>query len=285
VKPQQLFGGIVASPALGLGRCPTRATHPVVCFIRRRSEICGHPSATILELALQMAELGIQPRSRVRFAFWGAEEEGLLGSEHCVATLPKSERKNIALNPNFDMVASPNYVRFVHDGDGSATPLAGPTGSARIEDIFNDYFASQGLPTDPTAFDGRSDYGPFIAVGIPAGGLFTGAEGIKTAEQEAVYGRVAGAAHDPCYHLACDSLHPTYTPKQAALYAQLAEDDDLVGNINPDALDEMSDAAAHAAHAALTLAMTTPAVSGTGRGPERAAEAVATDYRGNYLRR
>ena len=78
------------------------------------------------------------------------------------------------------MLGSPNYVRFVYDGDGSDTPTAGPPGSAQIEEVFDKYFADQGLPTDPTAFDGRSDYGPFIAVGIPAGGLFSGADGIKT---------------------------------------------------------------------------------------------------------
>ena len=62
------------------------------------------------------------------------------------------------------------------------------------------------METDPTAFDGRSVYGPFIAVGIPAGGLFTGAEGIKTAAQAAVYGGTAGAAYDPCYHAECDTI-------------------------------------------------------------------------------
>ena len=51
-----------------------------------------------------------------------------------------------------------------------------------------DYFASQGLESEPTEFDGRSDYDAFITAGIPAGGLFTGAEDIKTAEQAAIYG-------------------------------------------------------------------------------------------------
>jgi hypothetical protein len=87
------------------------------------------------------------------------------------------------------MLGSPNYVRFVYDGDGSATPEPGdegPNGSAQIEAIFNNYFGSQSLATAPTAFDGRSDYGPFIAAGIPAGGLFSGAEGVTTAEEAAV---------------------------------------------------------------------------------------------------
>jgi Zn-dependent M28 family amino/carboxypeptidase len=105
------------------------------------------------------------------------------------------------------MVASPNYVRFVYDGDGDPTGTAGPPGSAQIEDLFNGYFASQGLATDPTAFDGRSDYGPFIDAGIPAGGLFSGAEGIKTAAQAATYGGTAGAPYDPCYHQACDTIN------------------------------------------------------------------------------
>ncbi len=93
---------------------------------------------------------------------------------------------------NFDMVGSPNFVRFVYDGDLSDSPPppgGAPEGSAQIEELFLDYFASQGLATQPTAFDGRSDYGPFIEVGIPAGGLFTGAEGIKTAEQAATLRR------------------------------------------------------------------------------------------------
>jgi Zn-dependent M28 family amino/carboxypeptidase len=128
------------------------------------------------------------------------------------------------LNLNFDMIASPNFVRFVYDGDGSDTPTAGPAGSAQIEQVFLNWFASEGLATTPTAFDGRSDYGPFIARGAPAGGLFTGAEGIKTAAQAAVYGGVAGLAYDPCYHQLCDNIT----------------------NLNSTAFDQMSDGAATA---------------------------------------
>ncbi len=73
-----------------------------------------------------------------------------------------------------------NYVSFVYDGDGDGTGTVRPDGSDVVEDVSNGYFAGKGLPTEPTAFDGRSDYGPFIDVGIPAGGLFTGAEDIKT---------------------------------------------------------------------------------------------------------
>jgi Zn-dependent M28 family amino/carboxypeptidase len=184
----------------------------------------GSGSAAILEIAEEISRLNLQPRQKLRFAFWGAEELGLLGSEHYVDTLSDTELAKIYANLNFDMIASPNYVRFVYDGDGSNTPVAGPPGSAQIEQVFNSYFASQNLPVTPTAFDGRSDYGPFIAAGIPAGGLFSGAEGIKTAAQAAVYGGTAGAPYDACYHQACDTIN----------------------NLNTKAFSELADGAAHA---------------------------------------
>lgn len=184
----------------------------------------GSGSATLLETAEQMARLDIHTRQKVRFAFWGAEESGLLGSTHYVNELSNAQLGKVVANLNFDMVGSPNYVRFVYDGDGSDSDPAGPPGSAQIEKVFTRYFDSQGLESDPTPFSGRSDYGPFIAVGIPAGGLFTGAEGDKTEEQADVYGGTAGEDYDSCYHQACDT----------------------VNNLNTKALSEMSDAAAHA---------------------------------------
>jgi Zn-dependent M28 family amino/carboxypeptidase len=217
----------------------------------------GSGSAAILEIALQMEKLGIEPRNQVRFAWWGAEESGLLGSEFYVDQLSKRDIKDIALNLNFDMIGSPNFVRFVYDGDGSATPLAGPNGSANTEEVFLKYFADQGLATEATAFDGRSDYGPFIAVGIPAGGLFTGAEGLKTEEQAVIYGGTVGDQYDPCYHLACDTFD----------------------NISLDALDQMSDAAAHAV---LTFAMTTSSVNGTDKGNKNATKTwQELEFKGN----
>lgn len=104
------------------------------------------------------------------------------------------------------MVASPNFARLVYDGDGSDSETPGPDGSDEIERSFVKYFRDSGLTTQPTAFDGRSDYGPFIGVGIPAGGLFSGAEEIKTAEQKRLFGGKAGVAFDKCYHQACDTI-------------------------------------------------------------------------------
>ncbi|XRQ14167.1 M20/M25/M40 family metallo-hydrolase [Actinomadura welshii] len=185
----------------------------------------GSGTAALLEMAKQIHKLGPRKlRNTVRFAFWGAEEEGLIGSQYYVDNLPQEERDKIALNLNFDMIGSPNFVRFVYDGDNSEgqNPVASPAGSGAIEKAFTDYFAKRGLESDPTPFNGRSDYNAFITVGIPAGGLFTGAEGIKTPEQAAVYGGTAGVAYDPCYHAECDRF----------------------GNVDLKGLDQMTDAAA-----------------------------------------
>lgn len=227
----------------------------------------GSGSSAILEIALQMAQLEIAPYNKVRFAFWGAEEAGLLGSEYYVSQLSKRDIKNIALNLNFDMVGSPNFVRFVYDGDGSDTEVAGPNGSKNIERVFLDYFGlvtdESPLATEPTAFDGRSDYGPFIAVGIPAGGLFSGAEGIKTAEQAAIYGGTEGLAYDPCYHQACDDFD----------------------NNSDEALHQLTDAAAHSV---LNFAMATAAVNGTAKAQLPHTGAVDPNsllYRGPHLQK
>jgi Zn-dependent M28 family amino/carboxypeptidase len=216
----------------------------------------GSGTATLLEIAEAMA--GTTTTNHVRFAFWGGEEDGLIGSTYYVSQLSARDAKNIALNLNFDMVGSPNYVRFVYDGDGSAFGVKGPSGSGLIEKVFTDYFTSQGLPTEPTEFDGRSDYDAFINAGIPAGGLFTGAEGIKSAEQAAIYGGTAGVAYDPCYHSACDTID----------------------NISEQALEEMADATAHAV---LSFAMTSSAVNGTAKG--KAVANGSADFRGSFALR
>ncbi|WNV91602.1 M28 family metallopeptidase [Umezawaea sp. Da 62-37] len=168
----------------------------------------GSGSASLLETALQ---LGSKPKvgNAVRFAWWGAEELGLIGSTEYVKALTFEQQLDIALYLNFDMVASPNAAYFVYDGDDSdATGAgAGPYGSAQIEKAFVDYLTvGKNVQTEGTDFTGRSDYGEFINVGIPAGGLFTGAEGIKTPAQAAKWGGTAGVAYDKCYHQACDNL-------------------------------------------------------------------------------
>ena len=165
----------------------------------------GSGSAYNLESAIQMAKLGIKPDNRVRFAFWGAEESGLVGATRYIAATTEEEFTEIKMNLNFDMMASPNFARLIYDGDfsDSPPPATAPDvnpGAAEIEQKFAGYFDSKDLASEPTAFDGRSDYKPFQDNGIAAGGLFTGAEVAKTQAQQALYGGISNVAFDPNYH-------------------------------------------------------------------------------------
>ena len=167
----------------------------------------GSGSSALLEVAEQMQK--VKTPNKVRFAWWGAEEGGLVGSTHYVNDLAANspeQLENIEMYLNFDMVGSPNYGLFIYDGDGDAFGLTGPDGSDDIEALFERYYAERDIPSEPTAFSGRSDYQAFINNGIPAGGLFTGAEGVKTADQAAKWGGTAGQAYDPCYHSECDDI-------------------------------------------------------------------------------
>ena len=127
----------------------------------------GSGSAGILETAIRISKLGIEPENRLRFAWWGAEESGLVGSNQYVAQLDEYEAADIALYLNFDMIGSPNFGRFIYDGNGSAFGLEGPDGSDAIERVFQRFFSAEDLASGQSAFDGRSDYLPFINAGIP----------------------------------------------------------------------------------------------------------------------
>ncbi|MQY06823.1 M28 family peptidase [Actinomadura macrotermitis] len=217
----------------------------------------GSGSSTILAVAQQIGKLGKKGlKNKVRFAWWGAEEEGLLGSEHYVTTLPDAEKAKIALNLNFDMTASPNGVRGVYAGSVEGAPA----GSGALEKIFNDYYAKRKLPTVPSEFNGRSDYGPFLEAGIPAGGIDTGAEGIKTAEEAKIFGGTAGQPYDACYHAKCDRIT----------------------NINWNLLDTNADGVAYATQ---KLALSTLPVNGEAlrTAKRRAALKQAAEYRGGHL--
>ena len=165
----------------------------------------GSGSAALLETAEQMAK--VKPQNTIRFAWWAAEEQGLVGSADYVEGLSQAERDRIAMYMNYDMVGSPNYIFMVYDADESTfpAPVDIPAGSAAIEDLYEQYYTWVGEPYDDTEFSGRSDYEAFILNDIPSSGLFTGAEEIKTPAQQAIWGGVAGEQFDQCYHLACDT--------------------------------------------------------------------------------
>ena len=188
------------------------------------------------------------------------------GSSGPPTTSPGCRRPSvdrIASYLNFDMIGSPNFIYGVYDADESSFPApAGvpiPDGSIALEDLFEIYFTWQGIPYEDSEFSGRSDYQAFIQNGIPASGLFTGAEVPKTEEQEAIWEGVAGEAYDPCYHQACDSLDPTHPDRDPAVYDELDAENDLVGNLSLEALGVNADAIAFAM---LTLAYSTEDVNG-----------------------
>ena len=186
----------------------------------------GSGSAAILETAIQMAK--VQPANTVRFAWWGAEESGLVGSTNYVNGLSQAEKDRIALYLNFDMIGSPNYIQMVYDSRPVKLrgPGAVPPGSIAIEDLFESFYTLSDEPYDDAEFSGRSDYQAFINNGIAAGGLFTGAEVPKTAAQQAIWGGTTGAQYDPCYHAACDTfdnanLHALAINSDAVAFAVL----------------------------------------------------------------
>nr|WSW44456.1 M28 family metallopeptidase [Streptomyces sp. NBC_01001] len=162
----------------------------------------GSGSAGILQVAQRLASSQNKIKNKVKFAWWSAEEFGLLGSEAYVGGLTDAQKKQIRLYLNFDMIASPNAAYFVYDGDDSDKVGSGPgpEGSAQLEKGITDFLDAQKIPHEGSDFTGRSDYGPFIEAGIPSGGTDTGAEGIKTAAQAAKFGGQAGVAYDVNYH-------------------------------------------------------------------------------------
>jgi len=166
----------------------------------------GSGSATNLELALTVDKCLPNPVNKIRFAWWAAEELGLLGSRHYVDDLVKNnqpEWMKIALNLNFDMVGSPNFFYGIYNGSGAAPEIRNRC--VQIQRQFEASIGNKGEPYDLTPFSGRSDYGPFIENGVAAGGLFSGAEEIKDAAGRTKYKGLANAAYDPCYHAYCDS--------------------------------------------------------------------------------
>jgi Zn-dependent M28 family amino/carboxypeptidase len=171
----------------------------------------GSGVAAVLETAVQMGP-SPQVKNAVRFGFFGGEEEGLLGSNNYVQSLDEDALKDIALYLNFDMLGSPNPGYFTYDGDQSTLPNDNngaprvPEGSAGIERTLVAYLKGAGKPPDDTSFDGRSDYDPFTRSGVPAGGLFSGAEENKTAAEAERWGGQANRPFDPNYHKPTDTL-------------------------------------------------------------------------------
>lgn len=211
----------------------------------------GSGTAGLLEYAVTLADLNAPVKNKVRFAWWAAEEAGLVGSEYYTTELfgplyaqaeqeilaqfeledpsqftPEqmelvearyNELNKVKLYLNFDMIGSPNYIFGVMDGDLSDTKdspdnaytgdFTPPYGTSHIESKFNDFFNKKKEATVPQALSKRSDYAGFADWGVAFGGLFTGAEKAKSAEEANLFGGDTGVAYDVCYHKACDDLN------------------------------------------------------------------------------
>ena len=214
----------------------------------------GSGVSMMMETAEAMDELGVNPRNKLRFIFFSGEEQGLLGSDFYVSQLSKKQIQDISVMQDYDMLASGNYARFIYDGDGDEHGFAGPNGSGVLEQVYKDWYDGQGLAYATIPFDGRSDYDAFTDAGIPAGGIFAGAEVEKTPEQALLYGGTAGDPFDPCYHQLCDTL----------------------ANISEQGLEEHKDAAVHAIQ---TFAQTNSSVHGT----DQASSTKPSDWKGDKL--
>ena len=172
----------------------------------------------------------VKPQNTLRFAWWGAEELGLIGSTAYVDGLSQAERDRIAMYMNYDMVGSPNYIFMVYDADestlrgaGRRRPggLDGDRGSVRV--VLHARSASRTTTrSSPAGATTRRSSRPAFrpAACSPA------PRSIKTAEQQAIWGGTAGAQFDPCYHLACDTFannndHALEVNSDLIAYAQL----------------------------------------------------------------
>jgi len=156
----------------------------------------GSGVAALLESAEAMAAAPGERRRGLRFAFWGAEELGLIGSRRYVRRLERKERQRIVSYLNLDMVGSPNAGRFLYASDDAR----GLRTSARRA------LARAGVGVEVTDLRGGSDHAPFDRAGIPVVGLFSGASAVKSTSQRGRWGGRAGAPFDRCYHRACDRL-------------------------------------------------------------------------------
>lgn len=239
-------------------------------FLRKvyLSSISGSGSAANLQLAIGLYQLFQTPNYqpfdyRVRFCWWAAEEVGLLGSDYhvkqaLIATEPGERLQDHLINLNYDMLGSRNFVFGIYDDQSveNSTPNHTRPGNKKISDLFRRWFDEQRLPWSDASFDGRSDYGPFLAAGTVAGGVSTGAEEKKSQIERDRYELLLGqglaglvnVSYDSCYHQACDSIHNIdgfayATMVQAAAYVleRLGQESDLEGWLYPDGRPSLAD--------------------------------------------
>ena len=187
-------------------------------------------TAGILAVAQAVAKQPTTPDRKVRFGFWGAEEVGLVGSTEYVNRLDKAEKSKIKAYLNYDMIGSNNFAISTLDANGDYRKIPDgvtvPKGSVELEKIYTDYFDSKKQKYIGSEFSGRSDYQAFMDAGIPVGGLDSGADEEKTAQEQKWFGGTAGKQLDTNYH----------------------QPSDTIGNVSKKSIDIIAPAMAFAAH-------------------------------------
>ncbi|KAI5965173.1 APE3 [Candida pseudojiufengensis] len=161
----------------------------------------GSGTLSLLEVAKQLTKFKIN--NAVRFGFYSGEEAGLLGSLYYSDHLSSIENSKLRLFMDYDMMASPNFEYEIYDANNKDHP----NGSGDLKDLYVNWYKDHGLNYTFVPFDGRSDYVGFINHGIPAGGIATGAEGVKNAKSKEKFGGEINKWFDPCYHQLCDDLN------------------------------------------------------------------------------
>jgi hypothetical protein len=134
----------------------------------------GSGTDAVLATAVAVSKAKLRPSGHLRFAFWGAEELGLIGSDEYLKSLSAAERKRIQVYLNFDMEGTrDNPYWFMPDLDNEATVA------------LKKYFTSRNLPIMEIGM-GNSDHARFLQYGVPISGVSTGI--------------------DDCYHDRCDRI-------------------------------------------------------------------------------
>ncbi|KAH7312648.1 hypothetical protein B0I35DRAFT_437457 [Stachybotrys elegans] len=118
--------------------------------------------------------------NKVLFVWWGAEENGLIGSLYYTAGLTEEEADKIRFYYNYDMIGSPEPVYGIYVGENPGDMVGAS--------LLHDYLVAHDRPAYYGGFGTGSDYLGFLNLGIPSSGIHTG----------------GGGTVDPCYHLACD---------------------------------------------------------------------------------
>jgi aminopeptidase Y len=160
----------------------------------------GSGTLSLLEVAKALSNFEVN--NTVRFAWWSAEEEGLLGSDFYASMMTADENRRIRLFMDYDMMASPNFAYQIYNASNDKNPA----GSGELKQLYVDFYEKEGVNYTFVPFDGRSDYDGFLRAGIPSGGVATGAEELKRPEEVPMFGGKAYIAYDPCYHELCDNL-------------------------------------------------------------------------------